>query len=81
MSIILDNPILDRPTYISIKKKNYIAYLNSETQSVFLVDYEGNIYRNFPIPCQSPFLLYDLNKDDNIELIGGKGITIFLSRF
>jgi hypothetical protein len=81
MSIILDNPILDRPTYISIKKKNYIAYLNSETQSVFLVDYEGNIYRNFPIPCQSPFLLYDLNKDDNIELIGGKGNTIFLSRF
>ena len=81
LSIILDNPISDRPTYINIKGKNYIAYLNKETQSLFLVDYDGTIYRNFPIPCQSKFLLYDLNSDKNIELIGGNGNSIFLSRF
>jgi hypothetical protein len=81
MSIILDNPIADRPTYININGKSYIAYLNGETQSVFLVNYEGSIYRNFPITCQSKFLLYDLNSDGTMELIGGKGNTIFLSRF
>jgi hypothetical protein len=81
MSIILDNPIDDRPTYISIKGKNHIAYLNNETQSVFMVNYEGNIYRNFPITCQSKFLFYDLNNDGAQDFIGGKGNTIFLSRF
>jgi hypothetical protein len=81
MSVILDNPIDGRPTYLNIKGKNYIAYLSGETQSVFLVDYEGNIYRNFPVTCQSKFLMFDLNNDGNIDLIGGKGNSIFLSRF
>ena len=47
LSIMLDNPITDRPMYINIKGKNYLSYLNRETQNAFMVDYEGNIYRNW----------------------------------
>ena len=80
-SFKIDMQIGNFADVFSIKNKNYLVYLNQDKDKICVVDYQGKMLKNFPYPGNSGFLFYDINKDNNLELIRSEGNMLFISRF
>lgn len=71
----------DLAELVSMKNKNYLAFLNSGNDQVVVIDQKGKLLQNFPFPGSSGFIFFDINNDNRNELIRSDGKMLYISRF
>ena len=72
-SKLFDNILISKlesaPGFYRLNEENWIGYTDSEEKQGYLVNFKGELYRDFPVKGISPFSIRDINKDGTLELV------------
>ena len=66
---IFVNNLESAPRLYWLNNENWIGYTDTDKKQGYLVNFNGELYQDFPVKGISPFSIRDINKDGILELV------------